>query len=197
MMRAIEKIPLEQLSFWSFLSDTFVMYHAFLDAVSRMKRLKELSVNIRFDDIFWFRREYFLQALRRNFSIQAVFAPGLEHNRKSKKALAELTERNARLAGWVKKPETLPRALWPHAMKMAMNAGEGTLFESLLAVFGEETLYAKEIADERLRTQITKVRTKNYFPHFLHHRASHPALRQTNDRAMRMLQCQHKKYPSL
>ena len=45
-------------------------------------------------------------------------------------------DRNERLAQWVDNPMTVPRLLWPEAIELALEAGEDTLFQSLLALSG-------------------------------------------------------------
>ena len=43
---------------------------------------------------------------------------------------------NERLARWVANPATVPRLLWPKALALALESGEGTLYGSLLALSG-------------------------------------------------------------
>jgi len=45
-------------------------------------------------------------------------------------------ERNKRLAKWVDNPASVPGLLWPEALGLALEAGEGTLYHSLQAVLG-------------------------------------------------------------
>jgi len=44
--------------------------------------------------------------------------------------------RNAQLSEWIENPTLVPRLLWPQAMKLALEAGEVTLFCCLKALSG-------------------------------------------------------------
>jgi len=47
-------------------------------------------------------------------------------------------DRNKLLAQWVANPGAISRRLWPEALKLAMEAGEDTLYRSLQALLGDE-----------------------------------------------------------
>lgn len=75
-----------------------------------------------------------LEALKRNFSLLSVESSSLDEAEKAR--LQFFLDRNTCLAQWVENPLTVPHRLWLEAMKVAMEAGEATLFQSLLGLSG-------------------------------------------------------------
>ena len=84
-----------------------------------------------------------LQAVKRNFTLQSLKVISRGENRPfftddDKRLLEFYFDRNELLAQWVASPGTIPRRLWPEALKLAMEAGEDTLYRSLEALLGDE-----------------------------------------------------------
>jgi len=83
----------------------------------------------------------FLAAVKRNFDVRTVRCKSDDATVFLEAAdVATLDfygERNERFAAWVEKPETVPRDLWPLALKLAIEAGKTSLFQSLHSVAPE------------------------------------------------------------
>ena len=78
--------------------------------------------------------EPLLQALQQNFSLRSASIDGFGDD--DNERLQFCLDRNKRLAQWVDNPLTVPKHLWPDAMTLAMEAGESTLFQTLLTLSG-------------------------------------------------------------
>jgi len=84
-------------------------------------------------------KQELLQAIKRNFSLRSLEAKFYHRDAfddNDKERLNFFFNRNERLAQWVENPSTVPRHLWPEALKLAMEAGKDTLFRSLLVLSG-------------------------------------------------------------
>ena len=91
-------------------------------------------------------KDVFLAAVKRNFSLRTVsfeykwagmalsetLFDDADENR-----LAFYAERNERFAKWVENPASVPRHLWPEALRLALEAGNTPLWRSLQSVAPE------------------------------------------------------------
>lgn len=73
-----------------------------------------------------------MQLLKHNLSLQLASISNFDDD--DNDTLQPYLDRNKRLAGWIENPASVPRHLWPEALKLAMVAGKNALFQSLLAI---------------------------------------------------------------
>ena len=141
LLGSIEKSNLERLDI-GLLNPDANLLQALTKCIRAMK-VKELE----FDIVPSARnmKQDLLEALKNNYSLRSVkgrvkdvfsFNDDALFNDDDESRLRNYADRNARLAEWVDSPATVPRYLWPEAMKLAMEAGEGSLFCSLRALSG-------------------------------------------------------------
>jgi len=141
LLGSIEKSNLESLDIGPLNPDANLL--PALTKCIRAMKVKELE----FDIVPSARnmKQDLLEALKNNYSLRSVkgcvkdevgFNVDALFNDNDESRLRDYADRNARLAEWVDNPATVPRYLWPEAMKLAMEASEGSLFCSLRALSG-------------------------------------------------------------
>jgi len=102
-------------------------------------------------------KQALIQAVKRNFNLRSVDPqmPTSNYRNESlfddeqKQLLQVYFSRNEQLAEWIENPASVPRHLWPEALTLAMEAGEGSLFGSLRTVLGSD--YGSSISSKRKR----------------------------------------------
>ena len=148
LLRAIERSKLKHFSIH--VRRQPQLFGALIQSIPTMK-VTELGLSSDFhlardaahDLLQAFKRNYRLQKVQHNFRGDA-FNVGINQSR-----LDLYLERNKHLAQWVENPATVPQDLWPDAMKLALEAGESSLFASLRAVLGGD--YAASVCGKRKR----------------------------------------------
>jgi len=111
-------------------------YQALLYAIPSFK-ITKLTISFRKD----VNENLLLETLKKNYKVQNVYCESgqSEINCLSIVGQARLEfylGRNRKLAQWVANPKTVPRLLWPEAMKLSLDAGEDSLYLSLQALSG-------------------------------------------------------------
>jgi len=89
------------------------------------------------------KNNYIFQSFHCTFNLRDSFA--LDIFDEADKALLEIyLNRNRRLAQWTKNPKLVPRELWSYALNLAVKAGINPLFQSLLALSGQDVGLRKQ-----------------------------------------------------
>lgn len=115
---------------------------SFHDLLATKQNLRSLILE---DDGFysnWMQDQDIVSSLARNYGILTVSISSsslLQLREPDEARLQKLLFRNARLLEWTQNPESVPRLLWPEALKMAMMAGKETLYRSLLETMGRSS----------------------------------------------------------
>jgi len=126
LLDAAKKSPLEELSFGGI--STYLQRRALVESLPVLK-IKKFSLGDENAP-----NQFILQALQRNFSLESASIESFDDD--DNERLQFYLDRNKRLAQWADSPLTVPKLLWPDAVKLAMQAGESTLYQTLLTLSG-------------------------------------------------------------
>ena len=132
LLGAVQKSKLEEFSIGG-ISNSSRHFRALLESLPAMKIKKLIFRDYLGVDA---RRLEMLLALKQNFSLQSARIGWLDDEEDER--LQFYLTRNKRLAQWVDNPASVPQPLWPEALRLALEAGEETLYRSLQAVLGNE-----------------------------------------------------------
>jgi len=92
-----------------------------------------------------------VEAVKRNFSLLSLESNILDDDPVFRARIQFYLDRNARLEQWIQNPASVPRELWPEAMKLALDAGHGILYAFLRALAGSQSDSLQQKSGERKR----------------------------------------------